>query len=244
MTESKITHHLKANDYWLGAPEAKPARPRQRKVTLASELRKASKAGVGVRRAEIEPDREGRPHHYFRRASYPRVRLPGLPWSPTFMNAYEKALTGPRAAIGAGRIKPGSVTAVVAEYFDSQQFFASKSAGTQRMRRGILERFRAAHGDKGIATLARTHVERMVAARADAPASAHNFLAVLRALMRYAVTTGLRSDDPTIGVRAPRYKPKGYPTWTEEDIASFEARHAKGTKARLALALLLYTAPR
>ena len=53
-------------------------------------------------------------------------------------------MTGPRTAIGAGRIKPGSVAAVVAEYFDSQQFFASKSAGTQRMRRGILERFRAA----------------------------------------------------------------------------------------------------
>src|SRR5262249_2620760 len=52
--------------------------------------------------------------------------------------------------------------------------------------------------DKGIATLGKAHVERMVAARADAPASAHNFLAALRLLMRYAVTTGLRSDDPTI----------------------------------------------
>jgi hypothetical protein len=60
------------------------------------------------------------------------------------MAAYEAALTGPRTAIGAGRIKPGSVAAVVAEYLDSQQFFGSKSAGTQRMRRGILERFRAA----------------------------------------------------------------------------------------------------
>jgi len=115
---------------------------------------------------------------------------------------------------------------------------------TRGSRRSILEHFRTEHGDKGIATLGRTHVERMVAARADAPASAHNFLAALRALMRYAVTTGLRADDPTVGVRAPRYKPKGYPTWTEDDIAAFEIRHSKGTKARLALALLLYTAQR
>ena len=74
-------------------------------------------------------DRDGRAHCYFRRRGYPRVRLPGLPWSPSFMAAYEAALTGPRTAIGAGRIKPGSVGAVVAEYFDSQQFFASKSRG-------------------------------------------------------------------------------------------------------------------
>ena len=62
-------------------------------------------------------------------------------------------MSGPRTAIGAGRIKLGSVAAVVAEYFNSQQFFGSKSAGTQRMRRGILERFRAAYGDRPFALL-------------------------------------------------------------------------------------------
>src|SRR5262249_37879657 len=90
-------------------------------------------------------DEEGRPHCYFRRRGFPRVRLPGLNWSPSFMAEYEKAMSGARTAIGAGRVKPGSVAAVVAEYLDSRQFFGSKSAGTQRMRRGILERFRAAY---------------------------------------------------------------------------------------------------
>jgi hypothetical protein len=93
-------------------------------------------------------DREGRAHHYFRRRGFPRVRLPGLPGSADFMAAYQAALAGPRTAIGASRTKPGSVSAVVAAYFDSQQFFVSKSAGMQRIRRGILERFRAAYGDK------------------------------------------------------------------------------------------------
>ena len=62
-------------------------------------------------------DHDGRAHCYFRRPGYPRVRLPGLPWSPSFMAAYEAAFSGPRAAIGAGRIRPGSVSAVVTEYF-------------------------------------------------------------------------------------------------------------------------------
>jgi integrase len=189
-------------------------------------------------------DRHGKPRYYVRQRGAKQVPLPGLPYSPEFMAAYSEALAGaPTIEPGAARTKPGTVAAAVAGYFGSATFAAAAKA-TRGSRRSILERFRAAHGDKGIATLARTHVERMVAARADAPASAHNFLAALRALMRYAVTTGLRSDDPTIGVRAPRYKPKGYPTWTEEDIAAFEARHPKGTKPRLALALLLYTAQR
>src|SRR5215469_17065143 len=93
--------------------------------------------------------KSGHVYCYLRRPGFPRVRLPGLPWSPSFMAAYEKAMSGPRAAIGVGRIKPGSVHAVVSAYLDSQKFFGSKSAGTQRMRRGILERFRAPpNGDR------------------------------------------------------------------------------------------------
>ena len=65
--------------------------------------------------------RDSQTYYYLRRRGFSLVRLPGLPWSPSFMAAYEAALSGPRAAIGAGRIKPGSVSAVVAEYFDSQQ---------------------------------------------------------------------------------------------------------------------------
>ena len=76
--------------------------------------------------------RDDRAYYYLRRRGFPRVRLPGLPWSPRFMAAYEAAMSGPRTAIGTGRIKPGSVAAVVAEYFDSQQFFGSKKPSTRR----------------------------------------------------------------------------------------------------------------
>jgi len=64
--------------------------------------------------AWVDP-RDGRAYYYLRRRGFPRVRLRGLPWSPSFMAAYESAFAGPRTAIGAGRIKPGSVAAVVAE---------------------------------------------------------------------------------------------------------------------------------
>src|SRR5262245_65219320 len=120
----------------------------------------------------------GRAYCYLRRPGYPSVPLPGLPWSPSFMAAYEAAMHGPRNAIGAGRSKPGSVAAVVADYLDSQQFFGSRSAGTQRMRRGILERFRAAYGDRPFAQLPAEWIEAMLDAKP--PHAARSWLVTLR----------------------------------------------------------------
>ena len=101
------------------------------------------------------------------------------------MAAYEAAMSGPRTAIGAGRIKPGSVAAVVAEYLDSQQFFGSKSAGTQRMRRGILERFRAAYGDRPFASLPPGWIAALLDSKP--PHAARSWLVTLRSLCQFAL---------------------------------------------------------
>ena len=58
------------------------------------------------------------------------------------------------------------------------------------------------------------------------------------------MSVGIREDDPTLGIRAPKRKSQGFENWTEADIAAFEATHPIGTKPRLALALLLCTAQR
>jgi hypothetical protein len=39
-------------------------------------------------------DRHGKPRFYFRRKGYKSLPLPGLPWSPEFMKAYEAATSG------------------------------------------------------------------------------------------------------------------------------------------------------
>jgi integrase len=187
-------------------------------------------------------DREGRPHHYLRRRGYPRVPLPGLPWSPSFMAAYEAALSGPRTAIGAGRVRPGSVAAVVGEYFDSQSFFTAKSPGTQRMRRGILERFRAAYGDRPFALLPPEWIEALLDSKP--PHAARSWLATLRSLCAFAIKRGWLRADPTANIKLRAIKGDGFHTWSEDEIVQFEAHHPIGSKPRLALALLLYTAQR
>jgi len=186
--------------------------------------------------AWVDP-RDGRAYYYLRRRGRPRVRLSGLPWSPSFM-----AMSGPRTAIGAGRVKPGSVAAVVAEYLDSRLFLGSKSPGTQRMRRGILERFRAAYGDRPFALLPPEWIEALLDSKP--PHSARSWPATLRSLCQFAVKRRYLRTDPTANIKQRAIKGDGFHTWTDDEIAQFEAHHPVGTKPRLALALLLYTAQR
>jgi len=184
----------------------------------------------------------GLPYCYFRRPGYPRVPLKGLPWSPSFMAEYEKAMSGARTAIGAGRVKPGSVAAVIAEYLDSQTFFTSKSAGTQRMRRGILERFRAAYGERPFARLPPEWIEALLDSKP--PHAARSWRATLRSLCQFGVKRRYLRTDPTANIKLRAVKSDGFHCWTEDEIAQFEAHHPIGTKPRLALALLLYTMQR
>ena len=184
-------------------------------------------------------DHGGHPRYYFRRRGYKRAALPGSPWSPAFMEAYEKALGGAPALIGADRHDPGCVDAVVTAYLNSKPF-AELAAATQRMRRALLKRFCTEHGDKRLSLMEPRHVARLLDRLEAHPQG--NMLKALRGLMAFAIAGRVIDVDPTRG-----YKPKhakdtgGFKPWTEEDVAAFEARHLPGFMARLALALLICT---
>jgi integrase len=192
-------------------------------------------------------DRHGKIRHYFRSPGRKRAPLPGLPGSAEFMEAYAAALAGetaPLIEIGAARCKPGSVEAAVAAYFGSMAF-GNLAPDTQRQRRRILEHFREDYGELSFGKLQRKHIEVMLAKKIMAPHATRNFLKALRGLMTAAIPAGLREDDPTLGIRNVKVRATdGFRDWTEDEITQFEARHPIGTRPRLALGLLLYTAQR
>jgi integrase len=190
-------------------------------------------------------DRHGKVRRYFRRPGFKRVRLTGPPGSSEFMEAYQAALAReePRLEIGASRTRPGTVNAAVVAFYGSNGFLKLRPI-TKATDRGILERFRAKHGDKRISMLERRHILAILAEKAAAPAAQRNLLRMLRKLLAFAIETGLRADNPAASIRANAPKSSGFHTWSEDEIARFEAHHAIGTRARLALALLLYTAQR
>ena len=73
-------------------------------------------------------DRHGKARHYLRRSGFKKIALPGLPWSPDFMAAYQEAITGQPVAPGATRIKLGSIRALTVSYYGSIAFSSLKSA--------------------------------------------------------------------------------------------------------------------
>jgi integrase len=122
--------------------------------------------------------------------------------------------------------------------------FQRLASTSQKEYRRIFEGLRRDHGDKRMDTLERRHVVGMVDAKTATPVAARDFLRCLRLLTRYAISIGIRQDDPTIGVRVKMPKTGGFRTWTEEDIAAFEAAYPMGSKPHLALSLLLGAAAR
>jgi hypothetical protein len=88
-------------------------------------------------------DQDGSPRFYLRKPGVKRVPLPGLPWSPEFMAAYEAGLGNASVPeIGASQTKPGTVNAAIVSYYAGSAHFRDLAPLTRRMRRAILERFR------------------------------------------------------------------------------------------------------
>ncbi|HEY7300600.1 MAG TPA: tyrosine-type recombinase/integrase [Xanthobacteraceae bacterium] len=188
-------------------------------------------------------DRYGKPRFYFRRHGQERVALPGLPGSKEFMAAYQLALAQGATAqtdIGASRTIPGTIGALVVAYYTSTSF-QSLSPEAQTTYRSIIEGIRREHGDKRVAAIKREHIEAMQGKRIRTPAAANNWLRMIRMLMKFAVAKSMRPDDPTFGVQPIKTAVIGFHTWSEEDIETFEKRHPVGSKARLAMTLMLYT---
>jgi integrase len=76
------------------------------------------------------------------------------------------------------------------------------------------------------------------------PHTGNAWLTAFRHFTRWAEGRKLLSNDPTWGVRVKLPKSGGHHTWTEDEVATFEAYHPVGSNARLALALGLHTAQR
>jgi integrase len=190
-------------------------------------------------------DRHGKARVRFRRRGF-TCYIPGIPWSPSFMEAYGKTLEGVKAQstdIGVERTIPGSLDALCVSYYRSPDFHRLQ-ASTQAVRRNVIERFRNEHGKKPIASLGRMHIKQLIAAKSDTPHAANNLLKILRVLLAHAVDIDMIASNPAIDVERYASKGEGIHTWTEREVAQFETHHPIGSKARLALALMLYTAAR
>ena len=198
-----------------------------------------------------DTDRRGNVRLYYRRKGAPKTRLPGPIGSPAFLAAYKAAeeqsqSPAPQVDIKVTPVKPGSIRWLCTQYFTSAMF-KELDPRTQYVRRRVLERFcqHKNDGDNPFRLLLPRHIRQRLDEMTDRPEAANDLLKALRQLFKFAVRYDHHDDNPAAKVEKLKSRnPEGFHAWTPDELTLFEERHPIGTKARLALALMLYTTQR
>lgn len=196
--------------------------------------------------------RNGKMRHVFRRRGYKKL-LKGRPGSAEFMDHYAALLASSEdvaAPIGASKIKPGSIDALVVRYLQHDFFTKGLAKATRDARRPILDNFRQCrtpsgfrYGENRIATIQRKNISDALAGKT--PVMQKVWLKAIRHLIAFAIDQGDCKTDPTIGIKTTRPpKTSGHVTWGDAQIEQYRERHTIGTMARLALELMLNIAAR
>jgi integrase len=180
---------------------------------------------------------KGRVYWYFRRDGL-RVRLPGEPGSPEFLAAYAKHMEPVPL-----RQQPqgGTMAALIDAYEGSAEWRQLKPA-THKDYMKFLPVWRERYGDRRVATIDRSAVFKIRARHAETSNRQGNkAVAVLSALLSWAVDHGYRTDNPAL--RPKRLKVSGgYRAWTDAEIDTFLEKAP--AHLRLACLLALGTAQR
>jgi integrase len=187
-----------------------------------------------------ERTRHNRLVWYVRVGKGPRIRLRSEYGSQEFHAEYEAAVAGrPRGG------KPSKTPGSLRWYWDAYRQSTSwtcLSLATRRQRENIFAHVLAKSGGTDVARIKRSDIVAGRERRAHTPAQARNFLDAMRGFFGWLVEAEHLKSDPTAGVKNPkRPKNQGFPVWTEDDVAKYEARWPIGTKERVWLDVLLYT---
>ena len=203
--------------------------------------------GLDLRYLVKDTDRHGNERIYVRRHGR-KVRIRDLSTVEEFMVVYRAAVetsatatqvSGPTAAA------PGSLRWLVQSYYGCPEYLGLHQS-TRAQRRAILDGICREHGTKPFSRMETKHVRLQIRdPKAATPEAANDRVKALRQVFKWAVEVGHASTNPARDVPMLRpNNPDGFHTWTREEVERYEARHPSGTKARLAMALFLYTGVR
>lgn len=204
---------------------------------------------IRLRYVVEDVDRHGNVRLYFRLRGKPKIRLTGLPGSEEFIQAYRAALAGKgwlacsKQPVPVQKATHGSLRWLCGAYLASAEF-KRLDHRTRRIRRHLLDGLCVDHGAKPASRMEARHVRALRDEHADRPEASNAIVKALRQVCRYGVDVGLLQHNPARDVPYIRSGSQGFHSWTLDEVSQFEERHPIDTKARLALALLLYTGQR
>lgn len=195
---------------------------------------------VTLKHVHCFEDRHGKKRAYLRMPGEKAVALEGEPGSPQFMAAYNKAVAEHAEKQGPAA-KKGTMHYLAELYYETGRY-KDKSERTRYVERKIFDRFMAKWGDRNASTIETRHLDAIFTSMSSTPAAAMDLRKRLGNLFRLAIKLGWRRDDPLVATDT--FKGGTWHTWTDEEIAAFEARWPVGTRQRLAFDLLIFTGQR
>lgn len=194
-------------------------------------------------------DRHGNIRLYYRRSGK-KVRLRSTIGTQAFLDEYAFASeTLKNKSLPKVTIR-GSLRWLTEQYFSSFEFRAL-SPRTQYVRRKELlemcetkDKSGLAHGEKPYAKMEAKHVRKLRDEKGDRPEAANQRVKILRQLFKWAIETKDATSNPARDISYLRSASEGFHTWTTEEVWKYWERHPVGTKARLAIDLLIFTGVR
>jgi integrase len=196
-------------------------------------------------------DRHGNVRVYYRAKGRPKVRLRGTPWTTVFMAEYDAVRDG-AVKVAAKGINPGTWRWLCLRYFESADYMRL-DARTKYVRRSILEStfdepiapgstkfFR----DFPLSKMNADAIEVLRDRKVHAPESANARVKAVRQVFKFGTKKKIVPSNPARDVEYFKSGSAGFHPWSPEEVQQFEARYPVGSKARLALALMLFTGQR
>lgn len=202
-------------------------------------------------------DRHGNVRLYFRRNGQTKVRIHERLGTPEFAARYEELCNGaaPQPTVRLDKAAAGTWRWLCQQYFASARF-RGLDPTTQKKRRAILEStFAEPIFPNATETFADMPALRITAKSvrvlrdrkgSKLPSAANLRVKAIGNVFSWAIENevGGITVNPARDVSRFRSSSTGYHTWTPEEVEQYEKHHPIGSKARLALALFMYTGAR
>lgn len=214
---------------------------------------------VKIRYVHEDVDRHGNVRLYFWRKGQRKIRLREAPGTEAFERRYRELLTESengllKSIVCPMRADPGTWRWLCIQYFGSSEF-KRLDPKTQATRREILERtfeepvFPSApqsFAEIPIIRFTSKHIRVLRDRKLKLPNAANGRVKCIGYVFAWAVEQQpqLARANPAKEVPLLKAASMGYHSWTLEEVAEYETQHPIGTKARLALALIMFTGVR
>ena len=205
-------------------------------------------------------DRHGNVRVYFWRKGQSKIRMRAEPGTPEFHEVYRDLLTKSAAGslvpiIQTDRHPTHGTWRWLSEQYMRSADFRRLDPQTQRTRRGILEKTYSEptrpgsellFGEMPIRAMRARTIKVLRDRKGAFIEAANSRLKAVRRVFSWAIDDEIEcvTTNPAKDVKYLSSGSAGFHTWTPEEVEQFEARHAIGTKARLAMALLAFTGVR